>query len=171
MATFDDYVQFKLHKTETQREFRTIEIHHPNLSQVYRFVQDSSDLVAGLESTAPRNPGETVTFEAAYIEIVEPAESTDTEQNLQVNIGTLDDKMHSIIDQISGTGFLTEVDLVYRKYYSGDVSEPIINPLYLFVNQPSFDGLTAASFDATDTDLSLKRAGRIYTLEDYPGLA
>ena len=171
MATFDEYVQFKMNKTETQREFRTIEIHHPDLDQVYRFVQDDVDLTAGLETTAPRNPGETVVFSAAFIEIVEPAESTDTEQNIQVKIGTLDDKMHSVIDQITGKGFLTEIDLVYRKYYSGDVSEPITNPLYLFINQPSFDGLTAASFDATDTDLSLKRAGTIYTLEDFPGLA
>jgi hypothetical protein len=171
MATFNDYVQFKMSKTETQREFRTIEIHHPDLDMVYRFVQDNVDLIATLESTAPRDAGATVTFSAAAIEIVEPAESTDSEQNLQVNIGTLDDKMHQIMDQITGKGFLTQVDLVYRKYYSIDLSEPIVNPLYLFINQPSFDGLTAASFDATDTDLSLKRAGTIYTLEDFPGLA
>ena len=79
--------------------------------------------------------------------------------------------MHSFIDGSTGKGFLKEVDFVYRKYYSEDLSEPIVNPVYLFVNQPSFDGLTAASFTASDTDLSLKKAGTIYTLEDFPGLA
>ena len=171
MATFEDYVQFKMNKTETQREFRTIEVHHETSGEIERFVQDSDDLIATLEATAPRNPGETVTFSAADIEIVEPAESTDAEQNIQVNIGTLDDKLHSFIDGITGKGFLKEVDFVYRKYYSEDLSEPIVNPVYLFVDQPSFNGLTAASFGATDTDLSLKRAGTIYTLEDFPGLA
>lgn len=140
------------------------------MSGVERFVSNQKDKSFILEDTAPRNPGETVLFTASTLEIVEPAERNDSDQSLSVNFGNVDGRIHDIIDQISGQGFFAQVQIVYRKYFSGDLSAPAAQPLYLFASTLAFDGPTSVSFTAEDTDLSAKRAGTLYTFEQFPGL-
>lgn len=170
MASLAAWERFVVNAPESQREYRTIEISHPQLDQVYRFVSNYKDLQATLESDAPRNPSELVTFRGVTLAITEPAERHDSEQALVVDFGNVDGTIHNILDQISGSGFFTQVDIVYRKYYSGDLTQPAVSPLYLFASKVSFEGPTTVSFTAEDTDLSQKRSGIIYTVEDFPGL-
>jgi len=46
MTILDDYKQFLNSQPEEERVFETIEIQHPSLSQVFRFVRDSKQLTA-----------------------------------------------------------------------------------------------------------------------------
>ena len=171
MATITEYRRFLANEPEAQIEFRTIEIFHPQLSRVYRFVKANAGVLSFvLEDTAPRNAGETVEFTAATMAIVEPSERNDSEQILSVDFGNTDGIIHEIADQITGAGFFEQVSVVYRKYYSGDLSAPAASPLYLFASNLAFDGPTSVSFTAEDTDLSSKRAGSLYTFELFPGL-
>ena len=171
MATLEEWRKFLANETESQREYRTIEIFHPQLSQVYRFVSNSVDVSLTLESDAPRNPGETVVFEQASLGIVEPAEREDSEQTLGVKFGTVDGRLPAIVDQITGTGFFTPVQIVYRKYFSGDLTQPAVPPLLLSAANLDFDGPTSVELTAEDADLSQKRSGRLYRLEVFAGLA
>jgi len=170
MASIAAWKRFLASNPEAQREYRTLELWHSQLAQTYRFVSNYSDINLTLESTAPRNPGQTVAFRGVTLEITEPAERQDAEQALSVIFGNVDDTVTDIMDQISGQGFLEPIQVVYRKYYSGDLSQPATSPLYLFASSVAFEGPAAVSFTAEDVDLSQKRAGTRYTLEQFPGL-
>lgn len=172
MATLEDWKKFIASNPEAQREYRTIELYHSQFAAVHRFVFSSSvTLSAGLEAGAPRNAGETVAFQAATGIITEPAERQDSEQVLGVAFGSVDGTLHDMLARITGVGYFEPVQVVYRKYYSGDLTQPAVDPLYLFAAGLNFDGPTQVTFSAEDSDLSQKRAGTLYTTEQFPGLA
>lgn len=168
--TSSEWKRFVANAPEAQIEYRTIEIWHWQLDQVYRYVDAYNDMELIIEDGAPRDENKTVTFTASSLQIVEPAEREDSEQALAVSFGNVDGTIHRIVDQISGAGFFGEVDVVYRKYYSGDISQPATPPLYLFASELSFNDPTVVTFTAEDTDLTQKRAGENYTIEQFPGL-
>ncbi len=171
MATLEAWEKFIVGAPEAQREYRTLELYHPQLDKVYRFVSNSIDVNLTLESTAPRNAGETVLFTAITAKFIEPAESGSAGQVFTAEFGNADDTVHRISDQISGTGFLTPTESIYRKYYSGDLSQPATPPLYLFASDLGFDGKVSCSFTAEDSDLSQKRSGANYITSIFRGLA
>lgn len=176
MATFQDYLKFKVNKPEAKREFRTVEIYHPKFTDIFRLVQDFDEYTATLEDTAPRNAGQTVTFEPFSGRLVEPAERSDGEKVLQVVIGDLLGAIQDELDNLQGSDWFTPIEIVYRKYWSDDSTAPAVPPFYLFADGPSFnesDGEIpiGATFNARDTDLSQKPAGILYTLDKFPGLA
>lgn len=169
MANLIAWERFVTNFPESQREYRTIEIWHPQFSQTYRFVANYLDINFTLEAGAPRDPSASVPFTGSTIRVVEPSEREDMEQALSVQFGNVDSTIHEIVDQITGTGYLSSAEVIYRKYYSGDLSEPATPPLYLFASDLGFED-TTVSFSAEDSDLSQKRSGVIYTLELFPGL-
>ena len=176
MATFEDYKKFKMNKPEAQREFRTLEIFHSSKSAPIRLVQDYNSYVARLESGAPRNASEFVTFQPFAGEIVEPTESNDAEQSISVNIADINSELPKYLDSFDGFDWLEPIQVIYRKYWSADNLNPAIPPSYLFATSPSYDstnadGSISTSFVASDVDLSQKRAGIIYTVRQFPGLA
>lgn len=170
MATLDEWKRFTVGAPESQREYRTIEVSHPQLDQTSRFVVNHVDVDLTLESTAPRNAGETVTFRGVTMSITEPAERQDSEQVLGITFGNVDGTIHDIIDQITGSGFFQQIEIIYRKYYSGDLTVPAVSPLRLFASNVGFNGPTDVSFTAEDVDLSQKRSGLNYIIEQFPGL-
>ena len=169
MATIDQYKRFVASEPEAQIEYRTIELYHPQFSQTYRFVNTYNNITATLESNAPRDSGD-VLFEAATFKVEEPSERNDNDQILTVTAGIQDGKIREMVDSISGTGFLDQINVVYRVYYSGDLTQPAKTPLYLYASGINFDN-QKASFTAEDTDLNTKRSGVLYTTEFFPGLA
>ena len=170
MATTEQWRRFVANAPEAQREYRTLEIWHPQFATVRRFVSNYCDLTATLEAGAPRDPGRAVVFTGATLSITEPVERQDAEQSLAVEFGNVDGVVSELVDQIAGLGYLTGVDVVYRKYYSGDLTTPAVPPLYLFAASLAFSGPLSVAFSAEDVDLSQKRAGRLYTPADFPGL-
>lgn len=166
-----DYKRFLASAVETEREIRTIEIYHPSFSQPSRFVQDWVSLSYTLEATAPRNASQLVPFLAIAMRIQEPSETTDAEQNLVINLGGVGSDVKSKIENaFSGTGYLTPVEVIYRKYYSGDTSQPAMPPVYLYANDIVFENNTSVAITASDDDLQNKRCGQLYTLERFPSL-
>lgn len=170
MATIQEYDRFVAGIPEAEREYRTLELYHPSLNKVYRFVRNSIDVSFNLESSAPRNAGELVAFSRATMSITEPSEREDSEQILSVSFGNVGGIMHEILDQISGYGLFQQMEVVYRKYFSGVTTEPAATPLYLFASTLGFTG-ESVTFVAEDANLSQKRSGRQYTIETFPGLA
>ena len=176
MATYEDYLKFKMNKPEAKREFRTVEIYHPKLSKIWRLVQDSVSYIASLESTAPRNAGQEVEFLPFAGRITEPAERNDGDRTIQIDVGDLDGAIQDEMDMLDGKDWMTPIEVIYRKYWTDDNSAPAVNPLYLFALSPSFNESegeipVSATINASDSDLSQKAAGIIYTTTDFPGLA
>ena len=160
MASLISWRQFLASAVEAQREIRTIQIDHVDLPGPQRFVQDYEDFTA-----------EGVLYKAAGLIITEAAERNDAEQNIQISMGAVTDELQDIIDQITDQGFLSELKITYRKYYSGDLTQPAITPLILFGSSISFENSDRVSFLAEDSDLSNKRSGALYTLSLFPGIA
>ena len=160
MATLTAWRQFLASAPESQREIRTIEIDHVDLDSPKFYAQNYEDFIA-----------EGITYKAAGLVITEPAERNDSEQNLSISMGAVDDELQGIIDQITEQGFMSELKIVYRKYYSGDLSQPAITPTILYGSSITFEGSERVSFIAEDTDLTNKRAGILYTLSKFPGIA
>lgn len=176
MATYDEYVKFKVNKPEAQRELKTIEIYHPSNGEIIRLVQDLNEYQAYLESTAPRNPSELVTFSPFAGEIVDSQYSNEAEQAITINIADLNSDVQAYLDTLDGIDWFTPIEVVYRKYWSGDNSHPAIPAQYLFATSPSFETSDGdipilTTFVASDVDLSQKRAGILYDTRSFPGLA
>lgn len=168
MASLDEYKKFVSSMPDAQREFRTIEIFHTDFG-VSRFLQDFEDKNFTLESTAPRDPSASVTFTAINLDINEPGESGDIEQVLSVTMGAVGNEVNDKIQQITESGSLTPIELIYRKYYSGDLTEPVL-VLTMSVSEISFRSYESVTFTGEDSNFAIKRAGELYTLEKYPGL-
>ncbi len=170
MAAIDEYKKFAASLPESQREYRTIELYHPDFASVLRFVSDEADRSLTLEATAPRNPSTAVNFVAISMRIIEPAESGQIEQMLTVNMGGVGGEVNAQLDSLTESGRLTPVDLIYRKFYSGDGgAEPVI-VIKLSVSDISMKGYRNVSFIAEDVDFATKRAGELYLIERFSGL-
>ena len=163
------YKKFLASAPAAQREFRTIEIYHPSFVKVYRFVKDFEDQTLILEQTAPRDHSRSVLFTAISMEIQEPRESQDGDQILQVSLGAIGTQVEAELQSIQGEDYLTPIEVVYRKYYSGDLENPVL-VLSLSASNFSFDGYTVVGFTGEDTDLANKQSGELYTLSRFPQL-
>jgi hypothetical protein len=169
MASIDEYKKFVSSMPEAQREFRTIELFHPDFG-LLRFVQDFKSVNLTLESTAPRNASTSVTFTAISMSLTEPGENGQIEQVLSVNLGAVGNEVNDKLEQITGAGSLTPIELIYRKYYSGDLSEPVL-VLSMSVADVSFKSYEAVTFTGEDSNFAIKRAGQLYLLERFPTLS
>lgn len=172
MATYDEYVRFKNNKPTAQMEFRTFEVFHPSSPNPLRFVRDYSPLIATLESTAPRNAGQTVTFQPFSGNIIESAQASDAEQAITIEVMDILGVMQDYLDGFTTReDWMAQIEVVYRKYWSGDLSQPATPAEYLFAQMPSFESGEDMmySFTATDADLSQKRAGILYDPKNFPG--
>lgn len=169
MTASDEYIKFLTVKPAAQREIRTLEFFHPDFSSVERFVRDFVDQTLTLESDAPRNAGQSVLFTAISMDVVEPAESQEGLQILRVGLGATNDELQNAIDQITESGAFTPIECIYRKFYSGDLSEPVL-VLNLSVSSLNFKGYTENNIIAEDQDLASKSSGELYTLDRFPTL-
>jgi len=168
MASLDEYKKFTASMPEAQREFRTVELFHPDFS-LLRFVQDFQDISLTLESTAPRNPSTSVLFTAISMNIIEPGENGQIEQVLSLNLGAVGNEVNDELQKITENGSLTPIELIYRKYYSGDLSEPVL-VLNMSVADVSFKSYEAVTLTGEDSNFAIKRAGELYLIERFPGL-
>jgi len=170
MATLEEYQRFIVNEPEAQREIRTIEVYHSSFG-TKRYVNGYESVYVGIEDGAPRNAGQRVYFQQAHLSITDAAERGDSDQLVTISMGIVDGSLNGFINQISGDGFLEEIEVIYRKYYSGDTSQPAITPSYLYLSNISFENGKTATISAEDINLEQKRAGTIYTIEQFPGLA
>lgn len=169
MAAIDEYKKFLASKPEAQREYRTLEFFHVDDGIARRFVKDFNDISLTLESDAPRNPSTSVLFTAISMDVTEPSENQEGDQLLALSIGATNDEIQNVLDTITPENRFQPIECIYRKYYSGDLSEPVL-VLRLSVSDVSFDGYTRNNITAEDIDLVNKSSGEIYTIERFPTL-
>ncbi len=171
MASLDEYQKFLASAPQAQREYRTIEFYHPNApTAVQRFVADYTDISLTLENTAPRQAGISVLFTAIPMKIIEPAEDSESDSVINIQLGLVNSLIQDWLKTIPVENNLTPIDVIYRKYYSGDLSEPVL-VLNSSVSSISFDGVNKNTIIAENTTLSSRKSGEIYTLERFVTLS
>ena len=106
--------------------YHTMELWHPAFTTPIRVVRDYADLTATLESTAPRNASEAVTFIAFNFDFTKPEVSAAGIPQITI---TMDNVDRSIVANIeSALGSTELVSVIYREFISTDLSSPQNNP-------------------------------------------
>lgn len=149
--------------------YHTLELNHPAFSQPIRVVRDTADLTATLESSAPFNAGQSVTFVGFRFDIVPPDVQSTAMPQAVIEI---DNVSRDILAQVEAS--MTSpamITAIYRAYLSSDLSQPQNNPPMTL----TVLSLSATVFRIRATcgfgDLVNKRfPSQVYTADRFPGL-
>lgn len=147
----------------------TIELRHASFATPIRVVRDHIALSATLESDAPENPGETVTFVAFAFNFRLPDANKTTVPEIEITIDNASAELIGYLDVAAQTADM--IELTYRPYLASDTSAPQMDPPITLVvreiNCDVFRVVARAGFG----DLANKRyPSEIYTSERFPGL-
>jgi len=165
----EKYRRFLASAPETQREIKTIEIYHVGFADRLLFVADSEPTRLTLEPDAPRDAGSTLVFTPLGVDFKEPSTKKDLEQVLTVTLGGVGMEVAGVINRLTPQHMLTPIDVVYRKYYSGDTSAPV-RVMYMSMSSVQFAGYASVRIVAEGADLMNKPSGIIYDLLNFPTL-
>jgi len=147
----------------------TLEIWHPNFTTPIRVVRDHVDLTAKLESSAPRNAGQYVTFVGYAFDVVPPEVTHTAVPQCVIEIDNVSRDILAKIDLALGN--VDPITVIYRAFLSTDLSGPENDPpltlTILSITANVFRIRAMAGFG----DLTNKRfPGLDYTAEVFPGL-
>lgn len=145
--------------------FETLEISHPNFSQVYRIVRNSRyGITATLEDLT------TVDFTFYPLAITPTGNNITLDQGYRIDLG---DPGRTVSDEISNVyiadGQAEKPTLVYRAFRSDDLTQPLIGPETLEIGDISFNR-EGCTFEARAPRLNILRTGEIYDLIRFPTL-
>ncbi len=146
--------------------FETIELYHSSIGTLRYITRQQSNKQFTLESDAPRNPSELVTFEPLGFRVQRPAQNNEPVVKLDVQLGRVGTELKQKLKQIELGGFMNQAELIYRVFY--DDSPQLILPLEVAtITLKDLDAVTRAEQEnPTFRDLS-----RRYLAAEFPVLA
>lgn len=155
--------------------YDTIELHHPTFVDEYgvrtavRVVQGFNDIVAKLESTAPLNADEYITFLAIPFTLTREGFSENDVPALAFAISNANRLVTKYLEQaIEQTD---PIVMIYRPYLESDLSVPQINPVITMELTSAEAGLTQITATANLSDVHNWPFPYVrYTPELFPGL-
>lgn len=146
------------------------ELWHPTLTEPIRFVNDLADLVATLESTAPRDASTAVTFLACPLEMNRPEES-DTAESPSVSLTRPDVAGLLKAARDNARGSTDPWTIIERVYASDVLSAPAQLPPQSFeITMSDLSGGTAQITASYDDEVSESVPRLTFKREEYPGL-
>lgn len=148
--------------------YETFEIYHPAVGVHRRVKGQFYDKQFMLESTAPRNAGEIVTFEPAAFETQHPDISEDSVLTMTTQMGNIGSMIKGYLKQIKAYDNLypntTATEYIYREFINGVPSK-----IYLWVSNFNITGDTVA-FVASDDNPNAISVAEVYKAQNFPGL-
>jgi hypothetical protein len=149
--------------------YHTLELWHSAFTQPIRVVRDDADLVATLESTAPRNSAQPVTFVAFAFEFSRPEVTSDGVPQVVLEIDNVSREILAAVE--AAVGHADPIEVIYREFISSDLSAPQNDPPLTL----TILGITADVFrvraTAGFTNLTNKRfPAQDYSADRFPGL-
>jgi hypothetical protein len=149
--------------------YHTLELNHPTFTEPIRVVRDRANLVSSLEDTAPRNPGEQVTFIAFAFDFTKPEVNPQGVPQMTITMDNVGQELTSALEySLESTASITAI---YREYIASDLTGPQNDPPITM----TIMSITANQYQVTATagfpDLMNKRfPTKEYSAEDFPGL-
>jgi hypothetical protein len=148
----------------------TVEIYHPDWASIVRLVRDKANLTATLESYAPNNPSESVTFSAMDFTIAQPRLG-EGRQELELTVDNASLLLVPLLES-HDLASLDEARVIYRPYLSTDLTGPHMNPvLSLSVLSVSANMQTVTMRCGYADFANLRFPRKVYTVDEFPGLA
>lgn len=149
--------------------YHTLELRHPAFTTPIRVVCDHADLVATLESGAPVNPGQQVTFVRFAFNFTKPEISPNGVPQLTIEIDNVD---RSIVANIEAA--MTTSDMVqatYREYISTDLTAPQNDPpIHMTIMSISADVFKVSAVAGFPDLINRRFPTTEYDSETFPGL-
>jgi hypothetical protein len=159
------YAQFFFSSFSAVVELDTIELSHPNLSQVYRFVRNNANGI-----TATLETGAAVDFAYYPLTITRQGSNTDLDQKLQINLGDLGEMLPTELDAIAAANnFVTKPVVIFRSYRSDNLTAPLYGPIQFNADNIAFNQ-TGATISANAPQLNTAETGELYTVDRFPML-
>lgn len=148
----------------------TLEIRHPDFTQPIRVVRDHQDLTATLESDAPLNPGEEVTFIRMAFDFVLPEVMKSASPEIEISLDNVSGEVVAYMDAAANSPDLIEV--TYRPYLASDTSGPQMNPpMTLIVRSVTVDVFRVKARAGFADIANRKFPNQVYDTERFAGLA
>jgi hypothetical protein len=143
----------------------TVEFYHSAFG-IHRLINGFKDKALTIESGAPRNAGEDVTFRAIALDAPWPSQKDQPTININVNIARVGSEIKSEVKKIVGFGAFEPVQVIWRAYLSSNTSSPAA--AYYLYGQVTMNG-ESVTINASDENPLAKRVSRILTTTDFPG--
>jgi hypothetical protein len=146
------------------------ELWHPSFSEPIYLVRDYSDFTARLESDAPRNASEEVTFLAAWFRFTRATESDQSDSpRVTVSIDNVSGLMSRALATARGSRDLWE--LIERVYASDVTTGPAVTPpLRVNLTDLELSGATCTAQALYADPVNVAVPTRLFTPEKYAGL-
>lgn len=162
MTILDDYKIFLNSQPEEERIFETITIEHPALSQVFRFVRDTNELIARDEDGVNRNylP---VNFASDNSKILD-----DLDQLASFNLPDIENILDDEMDRID-IGDQTKPIVTYRIYLSINLDEIAEGP-FAYDLESIAQSKGIFTIRSGIPRLNSRETGQTYNFTDFPML-
>ena len=147
--------------------YRAVEIYHPSIG-VKRYARKVIDpLMLTLESSAPRNAGESVEYTGASFEYSLP-EQSDSTVSAEVQFGQVGRIFKQELKKIKGADRAKSGEVIIREWIKGETNPVFVLSLYIqsIAMEPN-----GCAILATQDDPSNKGVSEIFTTNRFPGLA
>lgn len=160
-----EYSEFFLSSKSSVVQLDTLEISHPNFTQVYRVVRNA---VAGVTVTLETGASAAFTYYPLRITGVGLRENLDF--GIKVDLGDLGEVLPAELDAVAAAdGYETKPTVIYRTYRSDDLSAPLFGPINLEVKAFNFNR-EGSTFEARAPSLNVNKTGELYSLDRFPML-
>lgn len=160
------YSEFFLSSAPNIVQLELLEISHPDFSQIYRFVRNST-LDVEVTHEGPAGP---FTYTYQPLGIKRLGSSGDLDQEIEVTLGDLGTLLPQELDLVSlNNGFEIKPVVVYRSYRSDDLAQPLFGPATLEVDGITFNR-EGSVFRGRAASFNLARTGITYRVARFPML-
>ena len=160
-----EIAQWRNRKPKDSALLTTVEFYHSGFG-THRLINGFKDKTLTLESGAPRNAGQAVSFRAIALDAPWPAQQEEPRISININIARVGSELKSEIKKIVGFGAFEPIQVVWRAYLSTDTTAPVA--VFYLYGDVSMDG-EAVTITASDENPLAKRISRILTTTDFPG--
>lgn len=128
------YIDFFLKRKVSVGGLDTIELSHPNFSQVYYLTRNHlKGFVANIDENTQ------VTFNYCPMRISKSAIKDDLDASVEINLGDVGQYLAKEIQNVEAVnGFEIMPTLIYRVYRSDDLSRPLYEPIVLEVDDVKY---------------------------------
>lgn len=162
MSILEEYKKFLNSQPEEERIFETIELQHPSLSKIFRFVRDPKPLTAKDENGFDQDY-EPINFASSNSEIAD-----DLDQLANFNLPDIDNILDDEMDNID-VGDQRKPTITYRIYLSTNLDEIAEGP-FIYDLEAITQSKSIFTIQSGIPRLNTRETGQAYTFTDFPML-
>lgn len=156
------YIDYFLKRKVSIGGLDTIEISHPDFSQIYYLTRNH---LKGFSAVI--EDGTTKTFQYCPMKIAKSSIKDDLDVSIEITLGDVGDYLSKEIENVENAdSFLIVPTLIYRVYRSDDLTQPLYDPIVLDVTQVAYNR-EGSVITATAPSLNVVGTGEKYDLNRF----